>query len=278
MISASAKDSNPCFRICFNEEGSCLYAANTDNMKIYDLEANKVLDIVMKPHRKILDLKCSSEYIYVADHTNKSVIVSSVKEDLLNYDINVQIDKSVASSGSNKPTFFQKSQSTDQTGSYGYGVNQSSDKFGNKKLSRQHSVNRNKNSILANNGMNLIRNSSNIAKDPYTGSKYSYNDFNDFEDSPDKFKPSRKSAKLPNPNPSQPIISPMETQVIIQKMTNSHAKVLKLLKNRKSQLINLQQCWSSGNSVKTLRYLLQSNDAGLTKDLIDNLVSNTISN
>jgi hypothetical protein len=51
-------------------------------MKIYDLEGNTILDIVMKPHRKNLDLKFNDEYLFVADQTSKSVIVSSVKESL----------------------------------------------------------------------------------------------------------------------------------------------------------------------------------------------------
>jgi hypothetical protein len=69
----------------------------------------------MKPHRKLLDLKCGNEFIFVADHTNKSVIVSSVKEDVLNYDSSVQIEKTVSTSGEEgfKQIFFQKSQSTD---------------------------------------------------------------------------------------------------------------------------------------------------------------------
>lgn len=109
MISASAKDSQPCYNIRFKEDGSCLYASNTDNMKIYDLEGNKILDIVMKPHRKNLDLKFDDEHIFVADQTSKSVIVSSVDESLLNYDSSVRIGKSVSSHGGNamKGSFYK---------------------------------------------------------------------------------------------------------------------------------------------------------------------------
>lgn len=57
LISASHKDSNPWMRLLFKDDGSCLYGVNTDSMRVYDVEENQVLDIVMKPHRKVLDLK-----------------------------------------------------------------------------------------------------------------------------------------------------------------------------------------------------------------------------
>lgn len=78
-------------------------------MKIYDLEANKILDIVMKSHRKNLDLKYDDEHIFIADQTSKSVIISSVDESLLNYDSSVKISKSVSSHGGNsmKGSFYK---------------------------------------------------------------------------------------------------------------------------------------------------------------------------
>jgi hypothetical protein len=117
-------------------------------MKVYDLEGNTVLDIVMKPHRRNLDLKYNDECLYVADQTSKSVIVSSVKEGLLNYDKSVKISKTVSSIGPAKNSFYQKSSSKNES-SYG-GSSQSTANFGRKlSRSRQMSTNRKKNSILS---------------------------------------------------------------------------------------------------------------------------------
>ena len=156
LINATAKDSNPFYRICFKDDGSCLYAANTDNMKVYDLENNCVLDIVMKPHRKILDLKYGEDSIFVADHTNKSVIVSGVEEKLINYDSDVVVSKTIASNDPSpfKQSFFQKGQNNDPVESYGgSSQNQSTAHFG-RKPSRNG---RSKKSILISSGLNMIK-------------------------------------------------------------------------------------------------------------------------
>lgn len=115
-------------------------------MKIYELEENVVLDIVMKPHRKILDLKCGKDYIFIADHTGKSVVVSNVEEGLLNYDPDVKISKTVSDSNDNpfKQPFFKKNHNSEPNSAYGYGeTNQSTAKFG-RKMSRQRSAARSK--------------------------------------------------------------------------------------------------------------------------------------
>lgn len=234
-------------------------------MKIYDLEGNTILDIVMKPHRKNLDLKFNDEYLFVADQTSKSVIVSSVKESLWNYDKSVKIGKTVSSVGTNpfKRSFYQKSSSENEF-SYA-GSNQGTGNFG-KKLSRQRSVNKHKNSILSNNGMNLMNQNSysgNVEKDPYTGKRYDFTDFDDALPSKDI----SSHVKIGSQHPaSPPTINSFQSQEIISKLTNNHSKVVQLYKNRKSQLWSLQQMWSSGNSLKTLKYLYQSSDTSLIKD------------
>jgi len=264
MISASAKDSQPCHNIWFKDDGTWLYASNTDNMKVYDLEANKVLDIVMKPHHKNLDLKYNDEYLFIADQTSKSVIVSSVKEDLINYDVDVKISKTVTSGGVNpfKGSFYKKSNSTNEN-AYGT-ANQGTAKFGRSK--RKASVSRSRKSILANNGINLMKqNSYNVPKekDPYTGKRYDFSDFDDVTPKPqvDKYSPFAPA--------SPPTMTPMETREIVNKITNNHNKVLQLMKHRKSQLWNLQQSWTSGNWLKTLRNLYQLNDTPLVKDFLE---------
>ena len=263
------KDSNPFFRICFKDDGSCLYAANTDNMKVYNLEANSVLDIVMKPHRKILDLKCGDDHIYVADHTNKSVIVSGVDEGLINYEDDVQISKTVTNEGGNvfKQASFYKKNSND--GSDGYGGKQGTAKFG-RGSSRQRRDSGMKKSVLATNALNLLRHSStkDYNKDPYTGTKYDFNDFNDepYSSRPPIHKHSPSQVAMSAASP--PTISSYEVTEIINKLTNNHSKVLQLFKSRKSQLWNLQQHWTSGNTLKALKYLHQAQDSSLTKDFM----------
>lgn len=231
-------------------------------MKVFDLESNKVLDIVMKPHRKILDLKCGHNNIYVADHTNKSVIVSGVEEKLINYDNDVEISKTVTDTDSNpfKQAFYQKNQSIDPSESYGGGgtvTSQSTAQFG-RKHSRQRQSSGLKGSVLASSGLNMIKQYSyadNTARDPYTGARYDFTDFDDLSKSPSKVIPSM--ASVDNTPSSPPTISSYELNEIINKVNNNHMKVMQLFKHRKSQLWSLQQYWTTGNTVKALKFLLQ---------------------
>jgi hypothetical protein len=127
-------------------------------------------------------------------------------------------------------------------------------------------VNRPKNSILSNNGMNLMGQNSysgNVEKDPYTGKRYDFKDFDDALPSKDINSPVQVSSHHPA---SPPTINSFQSHEIISKLTNNHSKVMQLYKNRKSQLWSLQQMWSSGNSMKTLKYLYQSSDTSLIKD------------
>lgn len=118
--------------------------------------------------------------------------------------------------------------------------------------------------------MNLITQNSYSGapkKDPYTGARYDFTDFE--EESPHKISSKMApSAKLPNVAASPPTINAIETRDIITKITQNHNKVLQLFKNRKTQLWNLQQYWTSGNSIKTLKYLQQWGDTSLIKDFL----------
>lgn len=224
-------------------------------MKIYDLENNKVLDIVMKSHRKNLDLKYNDSHIMIADQTSKSVIVSSVDESLLNYDVDVKISKSVSHSKGNpfKGSYYKNEGSkSNYEGPY-KDSSQGTGHFG-KKITRKSSLARNKKSILASNGMNLIRTSSYtkpVEKDPYTNKKYDFSDFDDLTPKP------QGSMASPYQPASPPTINAVESREIISKITNNHSKIMQLMKNRKSKLWNLQQFWTSGNTIKTLKTLLQ---------------------
>ncbi len=57
------------------------------------------LDVIVKPHRKVLDLKATDSAVYVADHTAKSVIVSCCETSLLNFDPGVKIEPRVEGYG-----------------------------------------------------------------------------------------------------------------------------------------------------------------------------------
>lgn len=127
-------------------------------------------------------------------------------------------------------------------------------------------------SILANNGMNLISQPKSYLetknKDPYTGAKYDFTDFD--EDSPAiKSYAQIHSANLPTASASPPTINSYETRDIINKLTNNHSKVLQLFKARRGKLISLQQLWTSGDSLRTLKYLQQCNDTSLIKDFLE---------
>ena len=89
-------------------------------------------------------------------------------------------------------------------------------------------------------------------KDPYTGKRYDFSDFDDLSSKP-QFNNMVSQCQPASP----PTMSAVETRDIINKITNNHSKVLQLFKHRKSQLWNLQQLWTSGNSLKALKYLYQ---------------------
>ena len=99
------------------------------------------------------------------------------------------------------------------------------------------------NSVLVKSGLNLITQKSYnepYQKDPYTGSRYDFTDFDDI-DAGSKSKLTSSIANMPTAAASPPTINSVEAKDIINKVTNNHSKVLQLLKNRKSQLWNLQQ-------------------------------------
>lgn len=141
-------------------------------------------------------------------------------------------------------------------------MNQSTGYFGKPKLTRAASSNKSKNSVLVKNGLNLITQKSYndpSKRDPYTGARYDFTDFDDV-DGNSKSKLTSSIANIPTAAASPPTINSVEAKDIISKVTNNHSKVLQLLKNRKSQLWNLQQYWTGGSTMKTLKYLYQCND------------------
>ena len=114
--------------------------------------------------------------------------------------------------------------------------------------------------------MNLMNQNSysgNGEKDPYTGKRYDFTDFDEALPSKDISSPPKINSQHPA---SPPTMNNYQSQEIISKLTNNHSKVMQLFKNRKSQLWSLQQMWTTGNSMKTLKYLYQTSDTSLIKD------------
>ena len=66
-----------------------MFAASTDSVKVYDSASTHILDIVMKPHSQVLDMKVKqgqASQLLVAEYckVNKSVILSHVPLSILN--------------------------------------------------------------------------------------------------------------------------------------------------------------------------------------------------
>ena len=91
LINSSACDSVPADRLCFSRDGKQVMAANCDNVKCYDMEQNRLLDIVMKPHRKIFDMKVSDTELFIVDEQNGAIAASSIPLNILNKDPDCEV-------------------------------------------------------------------------------------------------------------------------------------------------------------------------------------------
>ena len=67
LINSSSPDAHPIHQVAFDPEGKHVFAAHSDSLKIWDLEAPRLIQSVLKPSRLVCDIKVDSEYAYVLE-------------------------------------------------------------------------------------------------------------------------------------------------------------------------------------------------------------------
>ena len=98
-------DSSPITNLIFDEEKNtdCLFAASGENIKLWNIESNKLLDCLSIIPKTISDLKIANEerFLLMSAISNNTISVWYAPLESINYDESIDIIPSSDSSAKN---------------------------------------------------------------------------------------------------------------------------------------------------------------------------------